>query len=407
MNGHLNNLRTTIGLRVMASKQSICRYTFICGIVVIFFNMLVIDIRPAFTQSTISEVNSFLGKIIEINKKLDNIDLKSETSIGTINKLESEVALVEKSQQAILKNNPAAKLKSPEKEQLQTGLDNLKDEILTAKVKTKMLLQIAPYLHSLKSSIDKPVQNQEKEVRILPTILLLLAIVGIFLTPVTLSFGVFLWYRNESKKQNMFDELYLLLKQIDKKIVTQPSLKTDNFKKRIPVEESNRETFRVDSEIKSPEKSIVGIKEQQPSEPQQKETPLQLFCRLYNAEVDGFNNEFMQQYKPIRIGVANAMDRRRNTDISPIFVTATDGDYYAAEGERDRQFMVVPRPGMAFQESSYGPGAMGLVFDCPNYNPQLRYYRVKVIKPAFFEPDFTMQRWKLIENGKLDLGKGE
>lgn len=392
----------------MASKQSIRRYAFICCIVVIvvFFNMLIIDIRPAFTQTTISEVNSLLGKNIEINKKLDNIDLKSDTSVETIHKLESEVALIEKSQQAILKNNPAAKLKSPEKEQLQARLDNLKDETLTLKVKTKTLLQIAPYLHGLKSSIEKPVQNQGREVRI-PTIVLFLSAVGIFLIPITLSFWVFLWRRNESRKQNMIDELYLILKQIDKKIVTQPSLKTDDFKKRITVENSNKETFRIAPEIKSSEKFIVDIEEQQPAEPQQKETPLQLFCRLYNAEVDGLNNEFMQQYKPIRIGVANAMDRRRNTDISPIFVTATDGDYYAAEGERDRQFMVVPRPGMAFQESSYGPGAMGLIFDCPNYNPQLRYYRVKVIKPAFFEPDSTMQRWKLIEKGELDLGNGE
>lgn len=390
----------------MASKQSIRRYAFICCIVVVFFNMLVIDIRPAFTQTTISEVNSLLEKNIEINKKLDNIDLKSDTSVETIHKLESEVALIEKSQQAILKNNPAAKLKSPEKEQLQARLDNLKDETLTLKVKTKTLLQIAPYLHGLKSSIEKPVQNQGREVRI-PTIVLFLSAVGIFLIPITLSFWVFLWRRNESRKQNMIDELYLILKQIDKKIVTQPSLKTDDFKKRITVENSNKETFRIAPEIKSSEKFIVDIEEQQPAEPQQKETPLQLFCRLYNAEVDGLNNEFMQQYKPIRIGVANAMDRRRNTDISPIFVTATDGDYYAAEGERDRQFMVVPRPGMAFQESSYGPGAMGLIFDCPNYNPQLRYYRVKVIKPAFFEPDSTMQRWKLIEKGELDLGNGE
>jgi len=390
----------------MASKQSICRYAFICCMVVVFFNMLVIDIRPAFTQTTISEVNSLLGKNIEINKKLDNIDLKSDTSVETIHKLESEVALIEKSQQAILKNNPAAKLKSPEKEQLQARLDNLKDETLTLKVKTKTLLQIAPYLHGLKSSIEKPVQNQGREVRI-PTIILFLSAVGIFLIPITLSFWVFLWRRNESRKQNMVDELYLILKQIDKKIVTQPSLKTDDFKKRITVENSNKETFRIAPEIKSSEKFIVDIEEQQPAEPQQKETPLQLFCRFYNAEVDGLNNEFMQQYKPIRIGVANAMDRRRNTDISPIFVTATDGDYYAAEGERDRQFMVVPRPGMAFQESSYGPGAMGLIFDCPNYNPQLRYYRVKVIKPAFFEPDSTMQRWKLVEKGELDLGNGE
>lgn len=390
----------------MASKQSIRRYAFICCIVVVFFNMLVRDIRPAFTQTTISEVNSLLGKIIELNKKLDNIDLKSDTTVEIINKLESEVALIEKSQQAILKNNPVAKLKSPEKEQLQARLDNLKDETLTLKVKTKTLLQITPYLHSLKSSIEKPGQNKGKEVRI-PTFVLFLSTVGIFLIPIALSFWIFLWRRNESRKQNMIDELYLILKQIDKKIVTQPSLKTDDFKKKITVENSNKETFRVASEIKSSEKFIVDIEEQQPAEPQQKETPLQLFCRLYNAEVDGFNNEFMQQYKPIRIGVTNAMDRRRNTDISPIFVTATDGDYYAAEGERDRQFMVVPRPGMAFQESSYGPGAMGLVFDCPNYNPQLRYHRVKVIKPAFFEPDSTRQHWKFIEKGKLDLGKGE
>ncbi|MBI1929509.1 carboxypeptidase regulatory-like domain-containing protein [Candidatus Poribacteria bacterium] len=142
---------------------------------------------------------------------------------------------------------------------------------------------------------------------------------------------------------------------------------------------------------------------------QGKESTVQTFCRLYNVAVEDSNrrSEFTQRYQPLRVGVANASERGRDSDKEPDFQTSPHGDYYAVAVEGDMLYAVVPRFDVTLQSVSYGPGAMGLVFDCPNYDPQLRYRRVKVAKPAFFEPDPEKQHWTLKEKGELDLGKGE
>lgn len=101
------------------------------------------------------------------------------------------------------------------------------------------------------------------------------------------------------------------------------------------------------------------------------------------------------------------MERRQDLNIAPIFQNAEDGDYYAVETEEfgRGRYAVLPRFDLTLQEFNYGPGAMGEVFDCPNYNSQLRYRSVKVIKPARFEQ--VGQSWKKIDVGRLDVGRGE
>lgn len=138
---------------------------------------------------------------------------------------------------------------------------------------------------------------------------------------------------------------------------------------------------------------------------QEKEDEISSFLRLYNAAIENSNvrEEFQRKYKITRFGITNAMERRRDSNISPVFKTASDGDYYLTE--ISKRFIVVPRFDMTLQESSYSPGAMGLVFSCPDYNPQLRYRRVKVIKPAIFES--SGEQWVLKEKGELNLGQGE
>jgi hypothetical protein len=140
------------------------------------------------------------------------------------------------------------------------------------------------------------------------------------------------------------------------------------------------------------------------------EGPIETLCQLYNQGVEDSSrrSEFKDRYRPDRIGTANAMARRRDPNIVPEFESANDGEYYAiAEVERGyRYYAVVPKFDLTLQDSNYGPGAMSIVFDCPNYDPQLSYRRVRVVRPAAFERDAS-QNWRLKTKGELDLGQGE
>lgn len=128
----------------------------------------------------------------------------------------------------------------------------------------------------------------------------------------------------------------------------------------------------------------------------------------YNAVLENHKEResFMQFYKPIRIGTINAMERRRDPSIEPDFRTTDDGDYYAIAVNGKNVYSVVPRFDLTFQRSIYGPGAMGMVFECPGYDPRFRYRAVTVVKPALFGPDPARQRWIMKEKGALNLGQG-
>ncbi|MBM3212844.1 hypothetical protein FJZ33_11530 [Candidatus Poribacteria bacterium] len=115
-------------------------------------------------------------------------------------------------------------------------------------------------------------------------------------------------------------------------------------------------------------------------------------------------SEFMNKYQAIRVGVINSVIRRQNLGIPPVFQSANDGDYYAVKVDGQSFYLVLPRFDLIFDELSYGPGAMGEVFECPNYHPQYRY-RLKVKKPAIFDADSGQKQWKIIERGRLDLDK--
>lgn len=136
---------------------------------------------------------------------------------------------------------------------------------------------------------------------------------------------------------------------------------------------------------------------------------IESLCENYNASVVNpqQKTEFIRHYSPIRFGVANAMARRQDLSIEPVFQKANDGDYYAIKIDGQNFYSVIPRFDLTFEEFSYGPGAMGYVFACRDYNPQSRYRRLEVLKPAIFQTDSTQQNWKLREKGELNLGHGE
>ena len=132
---------------------------------------------------------------------------------------------------------------------------------------------------------------------------------------------------------------------------------------------------------------------------------LKTFCDLYNA---GKQSNLRTSYRPYyRIGVINANERRRNLDTPPIFMEDTAGRFLAYYIESENSYAVVPRFDLTLQDSIYGPGAFGEVFECPQFNRQHTYRNVKVIQPAFFELDSNQQCWTLKEKGELDLGPTE
>ena len=128
---------------------------------------------------------------------------------------------------------------------------------------------------------------------------------------------------------------------------------------------------------------------------------------LYNSVVDNLteHEKFKNIYSPTIVGVSNSDEIGANRSLEPNFKTASNGNYYVIEVERE--FFVVPSFGLVLQNIHYKVGAIGEVFECPNYNPELRYRNIKVEKPASFKPDFSGTNWTLIKKGRLILGEGE
>ena len=137
------------------------------------------------------------------------------------------------------------------------------------------------------------------------------------------------------------------------------------------------------------------------SEPSNQIPPiLQKFCELYNS---GAESELRDSYQPhFPIGVSNATERHERQSESPIFQTDTVGNLVAYSIESEDFYAVVPFYGLVLQDSLYGPGALGEVFECPSFDP-LYSYQIKVIRPAVFELDSVNQRWTLQEKGELEL----
>ena len=146
------------------------------------------------------------------------------------------------------------------------------------------------------------------------------------------------------------------------------------------------------------------------SEPIEPISPiLKKLCNDYNIGIANRSQreELRKNYeKHYRVGVINASERRLNPEQPPALNSDTSGNYLAFYIEAEDLYAVVPLYGLTLQESIYGPGAFGEVFECPDFNPQLRYRDIKVLHPAILEPDSALEQWTLKEKGKLDLGSG-
>jgi hypothetical protein len=372
------------------------------------------NMPPAFAQedsNTIKQqVDSLLEKTHSVQAELEKFgnpgQLFAPDAIKNIHKLDEEFSLIEQKRQEI--DKAVAKLTETEKEEYQNKLDSLKDKISALKMQVKTLLQNAQLLQSLKPLIDKSNIDRKQAIKI-STIVLYIVLVGIVLLLIFAFLG-FLWYRDSSRRFLKLDRL-----------LNKTLLKFEKLEEYLPskVNPLSNEVNSIKSGLRNLEQIVQKLQtliqqnlqtqKTENNSTQVKETPLQTFCRFYNDAVEDSNkrNEFMQRFNPIRIGATNAMERRREPGIEPVFQKANDGDYYAVAIEENTLYTVVPRFDLTFQESIYGPGAMGRVFDCPGYNSQFRYRNVKVVKPAFFEPDSAKQHWTFKEKGKLDLGQAE
>lgn len=139
-------------------------------------------------------------------------------------------------------------------------------------------------------------------------------------------------------------------------------------------------------------------------------SPLQELVSTYNAALgnETERSRFRDIYRVSRIGVQNAMERRRDSSLPPLFQTASEGDYYAIDirDQGSSKFAIVPRFDLTLQESNYILGAIGTVFRCSGFNANLRYRHFKLDRPAFFSRGFD-ESWNLVEPGELNIGEGE
>lgn len=127
---------------------------------------------------------------------------------------------------------------------------------------------------------------------------------------------------------------------------------------------------------------------------------------IYNTAINNPAEEghFMKKYNPMLIDVPNAMQRLRNSDLEPIFVSADKGDFFLIElsDEGSTSFAVFPRLGLTISRSNYESGAISQVFKCPGFNPQFIFKITAVVKPAYFLRGRS-NRWDIMTQGKLSI----
>lgn len=146
-----------------------------------------------------------------------------------------------------------------------------------------------------------------------------------------------------------------------------------------------------------PEVSVYGYIEEEEED----------YESLYNRAIgdQGKRNKFWEICRPIRVGVANSMDRRRDPGIEPEFQDEDGGDYLAVIIKDEAQlYAVFPGFDILLEESNYMPGAMGRVFECRDYEEQYRYNIVEVVKPAVFKRK-AGNKWEIQKQGTIKLEK--
>lgn len=128
---------------------------------------------------------------------------------------------------------------------------------------------------------------------------------------------------------------------------------------------------------------------------------------LYNASRSdqASRARFREKYKPFFINVTNDVDRRRNGNLPPDFRKEADGSYLAVVHDTE-EAVVFPNFTLVIVDAVYGPGALGEVFDCPNFDRRFSYPDIRVAKPATFNLTGG-DSWELSTKGVLELGQAQ
>lgn len=128
---------------------------------------------------------------------------------------------------------------------------------------------------------------------------------------------------------------------------------------------------------------------------------------LYNASRrdQASRARFREKYKPFFINVTNDVNRRRNQSVPPEFRKETDGGYLAVSRD-SAEAIVFPNFTLVIVDAVYGPGALGEVFDCPNFDGRFSYPDIRVLQPAVFKLQGG-DSWQPITKGVLELGQAQ
>ncbi len=125
---------------------------------------------------------------------------------------------------------------------------------------------------------------------------------------------------------------------------------------------------------------------------------------FYNEAVmqNHLRNDFVMAYSPECFDTTNAKERQFNLNLSPDFVSSSNGVFMAVKV--DNLYVVVPRFGFSLKRINYSAGAIKDVFDCPGFDQDLTYSKIEVIEPAIFSRNDS--RWILTQPGCLGIGQG-
>ena len=128
---------------------------------------------------------------------------------------------------------------------------------------------------------------------------------------------------------------------------------------------------------------------------------------LYNASRrdQASRARFREKYKPFFINVTNDVNRRRNQSLLPDFRKESDGSYLAVARD-SAEAIVFPNFTLVIVDAVYGPGALGEVFDCPNFDGRFSYPDIRVAQPAIFRLQGG-DSWQPITKGVLELGQAQ
>ena len=129
-------------------------------------------------------------------------------------------------------------------------------------------------------------------------------------------------------------------------------------------------------------------------------SPLARCTMMYNQSLHDSDAQyrFKREFSPIKVDVPNAMERRRNLSIEPIFGTSDNGIFMVVELREEGKtlYAVFPYFELTVNQPDYEVTAISRLFKSHNFNPDISNKVAEVKEPAFFTKK-DMQSWEFKE----------